>query len=62
MPERKTAAEAAVLRRIPHRRPSGPGGASSRRNYLTPCMRRWINGAIRNRKAPAPISTQKPKV
>ncbi len=33
-----------------------------RTGHFTPCIKRWINGAIRNSATPAPTSAQKPKV
>ena len=35
---------------------------SESRPYFTPCMRRWISGAIRNNSAPGMTSAQKPNV
>lgn len=31
-------------------------------DYFTPCISRWINGAISSSSTPAPISSQKPMV
>ena len=33
-----------------------------RLRYFTPCIRRWINGAIRNSTTPEPTRAQNPKV
>jgi hypothetical protein len=33
-----------------------------RHGHFTPCIKRWINGAIRNSTTPEPTRAQKPKV
>ena len=47
-PQTKTAAEAAVFEVL--------------EAYFTPCISRWISGAIRNSSTPGITSAQKPKV
>ena len=43
-------------------KPRHNAGAGQPDRYFTPCIKRWISGAIRKRNAPDPTSTQKPKV
>ena len=43
-------------------RAGGPAQPTLDRPYFTPCISRWISGAIRNSSTPHPSSAQNPKV